>query len=32
MDSLRLSKENIVNFSIGIGVDLRRIGVLVKAP
>ena len=26
------AKENIVNFSIGIGVDLRRRGVLVKAP
>ena len=26
------AKENIVNFSVGIGIDLRRMGVVVKAP
>ena len=26
------AKENIVNFSVGIGIDLRRTGVMVKAP
>ena len=26
------AKENIVNFAVGIGIDLRRKGILVKAP
>lgn len=26
------AKENIVNFSVGIGIDLRRTGVMIKSP